>query len=99
MIIDTLTSSNSDIIDLTELKSLDRESLEKIAVKHKIDSPTSYLRQDLILAILQNQSQIGGVIYSTGVLEILPDNFGFLRSPDYNYMPGSDDIYVFSITN
>ena len=94
MIIDTLTSSNSDIIDLTELKSLDRESLEKIAVKHKIDSPTSYLRQDLILAILQNQSQIGGVIYSTGVLEILPDNFGFLRSPDYNYMPGSDDIYV-----
>ncbi len=51
-------------------------------------------RQDLIFALLQNQSDKNGLIYGEGVLETLPDGFGFLRAPDYNYLPGPDDIYV-----
>ena len=51
-------------------------------------------KQDLIFAILQAQTEKTGYVFSAGVLEILPDGFGFLRSPDYSYLPGPDDIYV-----
>ena len=51
-------------------------------------------KQELIFAILQAQTEQNGLIYGEGVLEILPDGFGFLRAPDYNYLPGPDDIYV-----
>ena len=51
-------------------------------------------KQELIFAILQAQTEQNGFIYGEGVLEILPDGFGFLRAPDYNYLPGPDDIYI-----
>src|SRR5215212_2215598 len=51
-------------------------------------------KEERIFALLQAQSERGGVIYGEGVLETLPDGFGFLRAPDYNYLPGPDDIYV-----
>ncbi len=85
---------HDEIIDLFALKNLSREELEKVADKYKIQDPNNYLQQDLIFEILQSQVSNGGVIHCAGVLEILPDNFGFLRSPHFNYMPGPDDIYV-----
>ena len=90
----TKNSSDIEIIDLFALKSLNSEELEKVAAKHKIENPNNYLKQDLIFEILQSQMDSGGIINCSGVLEILPDNFGFLRSPHFNYMPGPDDIYV-----
>jgi len=59
-----------------------------------VDGASSLRKQDLIFAILQAQAEQSGLIYGEGVLEILSDGFGFLRSPDYNYLPGPDDIYV-----
>ena len=88
------SSSDTEIIDLFALKNLSSEELEKVATKHKIEAPNNYLKQDLIFEILQSQIDSGGIIHCSGVLEILPDNFGFLRSPHFNYMPGPDDIYV-----
>src|SRR4029077_10901718 len=51
-------------------------------------------KQELIFQILKAQTELSGFIFSEGVLEVLPDGFGFLRAPDYNYLPGPDDIYV-----
>ncbi|OGG99630.1 MAG: transcription termination factor Rho [Candidatus Lambdaproteobacteria bacterium RIFOXYD1_FULL_56_27] len=79
---------------LSELKRMDIKALEKIAKEYDIENATSMLRQDLIFALLNAQTAKGGAIYSQGVLETLPDGFGFLRSPDFNYIPGPDDIYV-----
>jgi transcription termination factor Rho len=59
-----------------------------------VEEPASMHRQDLIFALLQAQSEREGAIFAEGVLQVLPDGYGFLRSPDYNYFPGSDDIYV-----
>ena len=81
-------------MNLTELK---RQSIPELTQKAKglsIENASSLRRQDLIFALLQAQSNQNGLIYGSGVLETLPDGFGFLRSPDYNYLPGPDDIYV-----
>src|SRR5690242_19104555 len=59
-----------------------------------IDGAAAMRKQDLIFSILQAQTEQNGFICGEGVLEILPDGFGFLRAPDYNYLPGPDDIYV-----
>ena len=90
----TKNTSDIEVIDLFALKNLNSEELEKVAAKHKIEDSNNYLKQDLIFEILQSQMDLGGIINCAGVLEILPDNFGFLRSPHFNYMPGPDDIYV-----
>lgn len=81
-------------MNLNELKRLKPEELVKLAGEFTIEGASGMRRQDLIFAILAAQSESNGSVYGEGVLECLPDGFGFLRSPDFNYLPGSDDIYV-----
>ncbi|RIL08531.1 MAG: transcription termination factor Rho, partial [Proteobacteria bacterium] len=81
-------------MNLNELKRLKADELLKLANDFSIESANSMRRQDLIFGILAAQTESNGNIYAEGVLECLPDGFGFLRAPDYNYLPGSDDIYV-----
>lgn len=81
-------------IDLKELKERRISDLNKLARDMGVQGSSAMRKQDLIFALLQAQSERGGVIYGSGVLETLPDGFGFLRAPDYNYLPGPDDIYV-----
>lgn len=79
---------------LKDLKEKKIDDLNKLAKKMKIEGAAAMRRQDLIFALLQAQSEQDGLIYGEGVLETLPDGFGFLRAQDYNYLPGPDDIYV-----
>ena len=88
------SSSTPNTLNLVELKKKDINSLIKIAREYKIENANSMRVQELIFALLQAQTRQNGVIYGSGVLETLPDGFGFLRAPDYNYLPGPDDIYV-----
>ncbi len=81
-------------MNLKELKELKINELTDIAKKYNIDGVARMRKQDLIFSLLQAQSEQNGLIYGEGVLETLPDGFGFLRAPDYNYLPGPDDIYV-----
>ncbi|MDP2690455.1 MAG: transcription termination factor Rho [Deltaproteobacteria bacterium] len=81
-------------MNLKELKEKKINELTSLAKKYNIESASSMRKQDLIFALLQSQSEQNGMIYGEGVLETLPDGFGFLRAPDYNYLPGPDDIYV-----
>jgi transcription termination factor Rho len=81
-------------MNLVELKSKNISELIDVAKTFKIDGATVMRKQDLIFSILQARTEQNGVIYGEGVLEILPDGFGFLRSPDSNYLPGPDDMYV-----
>jgi len=79
---------------LKELKEKPISDLAELARSLGVESPGGLRRQELIFAILQAQTEQNGHIYGEGVLETLPDGFGFLRAPDYNYLPGPDDIYV-----
>lgn len=81
-------------MNLKELKEKKISDLTTLAKKYNIESASGMRKQDLIFALLQSQSEQNGLIYGEGVLETLPDGFGFLRAPDYNYLPGPDDIYV-----
>lgn len=81
-------------MNLSELKKNNITELTQIAEGLNIEGAANLRKQDLIFAILQAQSDSNGQIYGSGVLETLPDGFGFLRAPDYNYLPGPDDIYV-----
>jgi transcription termination factor Rho len=81
-------------VNLAELKEKSIADLTDVAKAYHIEGAVNLRKQDLIFAILQAQSEKNGVIYGEGVLEILQDGFGFLRSPLYNYLPGPDDIYV-----
>ncbi len=81
-------------MNLTELKSKSVDELVSLANDLDIQNAGSLLKQELIFEILKVTSAKNGQIYGQGVLEILPDGFGFLRSPSYNYLPGPDDIYV-----
>ena len=83
-----------DTLNLIELKKKDINSLIKIAREYNIENANSMRGQELLFALLQAQTKRKGIIYGAGVLEALPDGFGFLRAPDYNYLPGPDDIYV-----
>jgi transcription termination factor Rho len=83
-----------EALNLTELKKKDIGTMVSIANEFNIENASSLRPQELLFELLQAQSQRGGVIYASGVLETLPDGFGFLRAPDYNYLPGPDDIYV-----
>ena len=80
-----------NIIDLKEKKI---NELNKLAKQLNVEGASGMRKQDLIFAILQAQTEKNGLIYGEGVLETLPDGFGFLRSQDFNYLPGPDDIYV-----
>jgi len=79
---------------IAELKEKNITELSRIARSLDIPGASGLRKQDLIFKILQAQSEKEGHIFAEGVLEILPDGYGFLRSPDYNYLPGPDDIYV-----
>ncbi len=79
---------------ISELKEHNIAELGKLARGFDIAGTSGLRKQDLIFKILQAQSEKEGHIFAEGVLEILPDGYGFLRSPDYNYLPGPDDIYV-----
>ena len=81
-------------LNLADLKEKSIAELTEVAKGYHIEGAVNLRKQDLIFAILQAQSEKNGVIYGEGVLEILQDGFGFLRSPLYNYLPGPDDIYV-----
>ena len=79
---------------LTQLKQRNITELNEVARDLKIEGAANLRKQELIFAILQAQTEKNGVIYGEGVLETLPDGFGFLRAPDSNYLPGPDDIYI-----
>jgi transcription termination factor Rho len=81
-------------LHISELQALNIKELAKIAKKYKIADIGKMSKQDLIFAILQAQAEKHGLIFSEGVLEVLNEGYGFLRSPDYSYLPGPDDIYV-----
>ena len=81
-------------MNIVELKEKPIAELNALAKEFSIDGAAGMRRQDLIFALLTAQAERNGAIYGEGVLEILPDGFGFLRAPDYNYLPGPDDIYV-----
>lgn len=85
---------NGNVMNLNELKQLKSEEMMKLAAEFEIESANTMRRQEIIFAILTAQSESNGSIFAEGVLECLPDGFGFLRAPDFNYLPGSDDIYV-----
>jgi transcription termination factor Rho len=81
-------------MNLLELKKMRISELAEMAKQFKIMGGSGMPKQDLIFSLLQAHAEQNGLIYGEGVLEILPDGFGFLRSPDSNYLPGPDDIYI-----
>ena len=81
-------------MNLTELKRKNIKELAHMAADMGIEGASNMRRQELIFSLLQSHIDKKGEIHAEGVLETLPDGFGFLRAPDYNYLPGPDDIYV-----
>ncbi len=81
-------------MDIANLKAMNIAELTKLAKELNVNGISGLKKQDLIFKLLQAKTEKEGLIFGVGVLEILPDGFGFLRSPDYNYLPGPDDIYV-----
>ncbi len=81
-------------LDLVELKDMSILRLNEIAKGLAVPGAAGLRKQELIFKILQTQAEKSGLIFSEGVLECLPDGFGFLRAPEYNYLPGPDDVYV-----
>ncbi len=90
----TMSEKEAPTMNLAELKEKSIAELNEVAKELKIEGASNLRKQELIFAILQAQTEKNGVIYGEGVLETLPDGFGFLRAPDYNYLPGPDDIYI-----
>ncbi len=84
----------NQLMDIGDLKDMSISKLTGIAKELDIAGATGMRKQEIIFKILQAQTEKSGLIFSEGVLETLPDGFGFLRAPDYNYLPGPDDIYV-----
>lgn len=90
-----IPANNSEIIfHLRDLKKKTPDELLDLATSLSIENPTSLQKHDLVFAILKRLAENGGVMVAEGVLEVLGDGYGFLRSPDANYVPGPDDIYV-----
>jgi transcription termination factor Rho len=81
-------------LDLVELKDMSIQKLNQVAKDMGVQGAAGLRKQELIFKILQTQAEKSGLIFSEGVLECLPDGFGFLRAPEYNYLPGPDDVYV-----
>lgn len=81
-------------LDIEKLKSMKISELNKLAHDMNINGVSGLKKQDMIFKVLQAQTEKDGLIFGEGVLEILPDGFGFLRSPNYNYLPCPDDIYI-----
>ena len=91
---DASPSSSSGILDLAKLKEMSISELTHVAKDLDVEGASGMRKQELIFKLLAAQTEKSGLIFSEGVLETLPDGFGFLRAPEYNYLPGPDDIYV-----
>jgi transcription termination factor Rho len=89
-----MTKNGTPTLDLVELKDMSIQKLNQIAKDMGVTGTAGLRKQELIFKILQMQAEKSGLIFSEGVLECLPDGFGFLRAPEYNYLPGPDDVYV-----
>jgi transcription termination factor Rho len=85
---------NGEPLNIKDLKEMSIQDLNKIARGLEIEGFAGMRKQELIFQVLKAQTERSGLIFSEGVLETLPDGFGFLRAPEYNYLPGPDDIYV-----
>jgi transcription termination factor Rho len=88
------TAQKEGALNLKSLKEKKINELAQVAKAFNIEGAANMRKQELIFAILGAQTEQNGFVYGEGVLEILPDGFGFLRAPDYNYLPGPDDIYI-----
>ena len=88
------SSKRGNTLNIGELKDMSIAKLTQVAKDLDVAGATGMRKQELIFQILKAQTEQSGFIFSEGVLEVLPDGFGFLRAPDYNYLPGPDDIYV-----
>src|ERR1700688_4447558 len=91
---ETAESNNQISISLAELKEKNITDLAKIAKELNVPGASGMRKQELIFQILRAQTEKSGLIFAEGVLECLADGFGFLRAPEYNYLPGPDDVYV-----
>jgi len=89
-----MTKPRTENLDLAKLHDMPPTELIKLGKEFEIEGISALRRQDLIFQILKSQAEANGFIFAEGVLEILQDGFGFLRAPEYNYLPGPDDIYV-----
>ncbi len=90
----THTQEQTAALDLAALKELNITQLSERAKELGVEGTAGLRKQELIFKVLQGQAEKSGLIFSEGVLETLPEGFGFLRAPEYNYLPGPDDIYV-----
>ncbi|MCX5715649.1 MAG: transcription termination factor Rho [Candidatus Omnitrophica bacterium] len=87
-------ANNSNNLEIAKLKEMKISELNKVARELVIEGASGLKKQDLIFKILEAQTKKNGLIFGEGILEVLPDGFGFLRSPNYNYLPCPDDIYI-----
>lgn len=87
-------NAGSELLNISDLKDMSISELTHIAKEMGIEGASGLRKQELIFKVLAAQTEKSGLIFSEGVLETLPDGFGFLRAPEYNYLPGPDDIYV-----
>src|SRR5215831_18629586 len=87
-------SRDEGFLNLADLKEMSISKLTSVAKSMDVPGATGMRKQELIFKVLAAQTEKSGLIFSEGVLETLPDGFGFLRAPEYNYLPGPDDIYV-----
>ncbi len=88
------TGKTEELLNIADLKEMSISKLTQIAKSMDVPGATGMRKQELIFKVLAAQTEKSGLIFSEGVLETLPDGFGFLRAPEYNYLPGPDDIYV-----
>jgi transcription termination factor Rho len=93
-VVDRPERSDQPKLNIADLKNKTMTALVEIANELEIAATSGLRKQELIFKILEAQTQKSGLIFAEGVLEILPEGYGFLRSPDYSYLPGPDDIYV-----
>ncbi|MEO7190521.1 MAG: transcription termination factor Rho [Vicinamibacterales bacterium] len=91
---DPARQGKTSTLNINDLKDMSIQKLTQVAKDLNVAGATGMRKQDLIFQILKAQTEQSGFMFSEGVLEVLPDGFGFLRAPDYNYLPGPDDIYV-----
>ena len=92
--VDTASTVEADKLDLGALKTMSVSALTALAKKLDLPGATGLRKQDLIFQILRGRAERNGAMTAEGVLETLPDGYGFLRGPSYNYLPGPDDVYV-----
>src|SRR4051794_1572848 len=93
-VIDVSSVLHKGRLNIVELKEMSISELSEVDKQLNVTGASGLRKQELIFKILEAQTEKNGLIFGDGVLEILPDGFGFLRSPSYNYLPGADDIYV-----